>query len=81
MLLHTSFFHLFLVYILFFKLYHSKSNQFNIFFKSTDNSYVSTNLVHILYRMQSIGTMPLTYFKKKLDPKSYKRCEEKSVQT
>jgi hypothetical protein len=25
--------------------------------------------------------MPLTSFKKQLDPKSYKRCEEKSVET
>ena len=52
-----------------------------MFFRSTENSHVSTNLVHTLYRMQSIGTMPLTSFKKQLDPKSYKRCEEKSVET
>jgi hypothetical protein len=51
------------------------------FFRSTENSHVSTNLVHTLYRMQSIGTMPLTSFKKQLDPRSYKRCEEKSVET
>jgi hypothetical protein len=51
------------------------------FFRSTENSHVSTNLVHTLYRMQSIGTMPLTSFRKQLDPKSYKRCEEKSVET
>ena len=31
--------------------------------------------------MQTIGTMPLTSLKKQLDPKSYKRCEEKSVET
>jgi hypothetical protein len=37
--------------------------------------------VHTLYRMQSIGTMPLTSSKKQLDPRSYKRCEEKSIET
>src|ERR1700737_2705276 len=77
----SIFLHLFLVYILFSKLYHHESNQFNVFFRSTENSHVSTNLVHTLYRMQSISTMPLTSFRKQLDPKSYKRCEEKSVET
>jgi hypothetical protein len=75
------FIYLFLVYILFFKLYNHESNQINIFFMSTENSHVSTNLLHTLYRMQSIGTMPLTSFRMQLDPKSYKRCEEKSVET
>ena len=50
-------------------------------FRSTENSHISTNLVHTLYHMQSIGTMPLTSLKKQLDPKSYKRCEEKYVET
>jgi hypothetical protein len=31
--------------------------------------------------MQSIGIISLTSFRKQLDPKSYKRCEEKSVET
>jgi hypothetical protein len=53
----------------------------SFFFQVTKNSHVTTNLVHTIYRMQSIGTMPLTSFRKQLDPKIYKRCEEKSVET
>ena len=52
-----------------------------IFFKLTEYSRISTNLVYTLYRMQSIGTMSLTSLKKQLDPKNYKQYEEKSVET
>ena len=62
------------IYNLYFlsKLYHHESNQFNVFFMSTENIHVSTNLVHPLYRMQSIGTISSTSFTKQMDPKSYK---------
>ena len=60
MFLPISFF--FLVFILLFNLYHPKSNQFNFLLRK-QNSHVSTNLVHILYWMQSIGTMPFTSLK------------------
>ena len=55
--------------------------KFNIFSRLTKNSHVSTNFVHALYRMQSIRIIHLTSINKQLDPKSYKRCEEKTVET
>ena len=69
MLLPISLFHLFLVYVLFFKLYHPKSNRFNIFPGGPRTVTFLPILVHILSQIQSIGTMPLTSLKIKLNPK------------
>ena len=38
---------------------------------------MTTNLVHTLFRLQSIGRLPLENFKKVLTPEAYQKCEDK----
>ena len=44
-------------------------------------SYVKTNLVHQLYRMQAIGSLRIENFKNLLTPDQYKKCITKTIAT
>jgi hypothetical protein len=64
-------FQLFLIYILFFKLYHPKCNQCNVFPDRRGTHMFHQFGAHFVSD-QNIGTKSLIDLKKQLDPKSYK---------
>lgn len=46
-----------------------------VFFRSTENSHVKTNMVHTLHRIKATGMQPLESFKELLTPDEFAKCE------
>jgi hypothetical protein len=46
-----------------------------------EHSHVKTNLVHQLYCVQAIGSLPIENFKNLLTPDQYKKCITKTIAT
>ena len=50
------------------------SQVVSILIKSTEDSHVKTNLVHMLYKVQKYGLLPIERFKEMLRPSELQLC-------